>query len=178
MTKLIDDLTQWLQKEVCNKIKLKKASTKGDISYDYELVHPTAFSCFCPPQDHTQLPTTPSVTVQIDNATDDLMQESEVNIALVFSVWNTGVHDKRENPKFEKNLDGWRDLWYFIDKARNAIRKHFSVAGYEVVGNINIRPLAGDNAIMGTYPYFFGEVTFTIRTIESTNTGADILNML
>ena len=178
MTKLIDDLTKWLQSEVCDKVKLKKASVKGDISYEYELVHPTAFSCFCPPQDKTQLPTTPSVTVQIDNATDDLTNESTVNIALVFSVWNTGTHDNRETPTFEKNLDGWRDLWHFIDKARLAIRKNFNIGGYEVKSEINCRPLAGDNAIMGTYPYFFGEVTFTVGTIESPTNNATIRNML
>lgn len=178
MTKLIDDLTKWLQEEVCNKVKLKKASQRGDVGYEYELVHPTAFPCFCPPQDKAQLPTTPSVTVQIDNATDDLTNESTVNIALIFSVWNTGTHDKRENPSFEKNYDGWRDLWHFIDKARLAIRKNFNVGGYEVKSEINCRPLAGDNAIMGTYPYFFGEVTFTVGTIESPTGNVNIRNML
>ena len=180
MTKLIDDLTKWLQTEVCDKVELKKASQKGDISYEYELVHPTAFPCFCPPQDKTNLPITPSVTVQIDNATDDLTNESAVNIALIFSVWNTGTHDNRDKEKrvFDKNYDGWRDLWHFIDKARLAIRKNFNVAGYEVKGEINSRPLSGDNAIMGTYPYFFGEVTFTVGTIESPTGNVDITNLL
>ncbi len=178
MTKLIDDLTEWLQKEVCNKVKLKKPSQRGDSSYSYELVNPTAFPCFCPPQDKVQLPTSPSITVQIDNATDDLTDESLVNIALIFSVWNTGTHDNRNEPTFEKNLDGWRDLWHFIDKARLAIRKHFSVAGYEVKSQINCRPLAGDNAIMGTYPYYFGEVTFTVGTIESPTDNYELRNML
>ena len=45
MTKLIDDLTEWLQEKVCDKLEFKKASIKGDASYKYELVHPTAFSC-------------------------------------------------------------------------------------------------------------------------------------
>lgn len=178
MTSFIDDLTEWLQSKVCNKVKLKKASIKGDASYKYELVHPTAFPCFCPPQDQTSLPTTPSVTVQVDNATDDLSNESTVNIALVFSVWNTGTHDNRGTPKFEKNLDGWRDLWHFIDMARNEIRDNFNIAGYEVKSEINARPLSGDNAIMGTYPYFFGEVTFTVGTISSTTNNATIRNML
>lgn len=180
MTQLIEDLTEWLQKEVCDKMALKKASTRGDSSYDYELVHPTAFPCFCPQQDKAQLPTTPSVTVQIDSATDDLMNESLVNIALVFSVWNTGTHDNRnaEKPTFEKNLDGWKDLWRFIDKTRLAIRENFSIGGYEVKSEIHCRPLAGDNAIMGTYPYFFGEVTFAIGTIESPCGNIDIRKML
>lgn len=179
MTKLIDDLTEWLQEEVCNKLVFKKASIKGDVNYEYELVHPTAFPCFCPPQDKTNLPITPSVTVQVDNAVDDLENESTVNIALVVAVWNTGTHDNRgEVPKFEKTLDGWRDLWCFIDNIRQAIRNNFSVADYKVVGDVNIRPLAGDSAIMGTYPYFFGEVTFTVETINSTTGNVDIMKML
>ncbi len=179
MVELIDNLTEWLQKEVCDKIELKKASLRGDASYEYELVHPTAFPCFCPTQDKAQLPRTPSVTVQIDKASDDLANESTVDIALVFSVWNTGTHDNRNSErKFEKHLEGWRDLWHFIDLAREAIRHSFSVAGYRVTGSIGLRPLAGDNAILGTYPYFFGEVTFSVETIESPSAGADIINML
>ena len=179
MVKLIDDLTEWLQEEVCNKIELKKASVKGDVNYEYELVHPTAFPCFCPPQDKTQLPTTPSVTVQVDNAIDDLENESTVNIALVFSVWNTGTHDYRgETRKFDKTLDGWRDLWAFIDKARYALRHDFSASGYRITSDLNVRPLSGESAIMGTYPYFFGEVTFTVETINSTTGNVDLIRML
>lgn len=167
MVKLIDDLTEWVQSEICNKIELKKPSIRGDSSYDYELVKPTAFPCYCPPQDKTSLPSSPSVTVQLDSFADDLMGEGLVSIALIFSVWNTGTHDNRDGKKFEKNLDGWRDLWQLIDKARTAIRDSFSVAGYEVKSEIAGRPLSGESAIMGTYPYYFGEVTFTIGTIES-----------
>lgn len=178
MTKLIDDLTEWLQEKVCDKLEFKKASIKGDASYQYELVHPTAFSCYCPPQDKTNLPTTPSVTVQIDNVADDLENESVVSVALVFAVWNTGTHDNRGEPKFEKNLDGWRDLWQFIDTARRAMREEFSIGGYTITGDISSRPLSGESAIMGTYPYFFGEVTFMLESVESPQGNSRIRNML
>lgn len=180
MVQLIDDLTEWIQKNVCDELELKKPSIRGDSGYEYELVKPTAFPCFCPPQDKTSLPQCPSVTVQIDNFSDDIPKEGVTNIALVFSVWNTGTHGKKEDgtPTFEKNLDGWRDLWRFIDKARTAIRERFAVAGYEVKSEINGRQLAGESAIMGTYPYFFGEVTFTIGTINSVDTAVNIRNLL
>lgn len=167
MANLIDNLTEWVQNEICNKMELKKPSARGDSGYEYELVHPTAFPCYCPPQDKTVLPSSPSITVQVDSFEDDLANECVVSVAMIFSVWNTGVHDNREGRRFEKNHDGWRDLWQLIDTARNAIRESFSVAGYELKSNISGRPLSGDSAIMGTYPYFFGEVTFTIGTIES-----------
>ena len=171
MVNLIDDLTEWVQKEVCNKLELKKPSLRGDSGYDYELVYPVAYPCFCPPQDKTNLPVSPSITVQIDGFTDDLASESFVTVTFVFSVWNTGTHDNRGGEKrFEKNLEGWRDLWQLMDMARKAIRGNFSVAGYELKSEVTGKPLvAGESAIMGTYPYFFGEVTFVIGTIESPN---------
>lgn len=180
MVQLIDDLTKWLQKNVCDELELKKPSIRGDSSYEYELVKPTAFPCFCMPQDKSSLPSSPSVTVQIDSFSDDITNESTANIALVFSVWNTGVHGKAEDgtPTFEKNLDGWRDLWRFMDRARTEIRERFSVAGYEVKSEIKGRPLSGESAIMGTYPYFFGEITFTIGNIKSVDTAIDIRKLL
>lgn len=180
MTQLLDDLTKWVQESICNELEFKKPSARGDASYEYELLKPTAFPCFCLPQDKTSLPSSPSVTVQIDSFADDLTNESVASIALIFSVWNTGTHSRNEDgtPTFEKNHDGWRDLWRFIDKARQAIREHFCVAGYEVKSEISGRPLSGDSAIMGTYPYFFGEVTFTIGTIDSTDTAIDVRKLL
>lgn len=178
MIELIDNLTEWLQENVCNGLKFKKPSNRGDSGYEYELVKPTAYSCFCPPQEKSNLPQSPSITVQIDNFSDDLPNESVVNIALVFSVWNTGTHDNREEPKFEKNLDGWRDLWHFMDKARKEIREHLNIAGYELKSAINGRSLAGESSILGTYPYFFGEITFTIGTINSINTSVNIRKLL
>ena len=181
MINLIDSITEWLDKTVCAKLKFKAPARGGreGAGYEYKLVKPQAFPCFCPPQDGTNLPTTPSVTVQIDGFTEELTAESEVKIALVFAIWNPGLHDNRGfTPKFEKNLDGWRDLWRFIDATRLAIKKNFNVMGFEVIGDIAGRPLAGDSAIMGTYPFFFGEVTFTIGTISSSGTSAAIRHLL
>jgi hypothetical protein len=179
---LIDNLTEWLQTKICNELQFKKASMVGDRNYKYELVNPTAFPCFCPPQDKTNLPVSPSVTVQVDGIADDLDDESVVNVALVFSVWNPGEHDNSgETPRFTKNLDGWRDLWRFIDKTRKGIRHDLSIAGYRLInGTMNARPLSGESAIMGTYPYYFGEITFALETIESTATSRneDIRNLL
>jgi hypothetical protein len=181
MTNLIDDITEWLKKTVCAKLEFKAPARGGreGAGYEYKLLNPQAFPCFCPPQDGTNLPTAPSVTVQIDGFTDDPTEESEIKIALVFVVWNPGLHDNSgATPKFEKNLDGWRDLWHFIDAVRREIKKNFNIAGFEIIGDITGRPLAGESAIMGTYPYFFGEVTFTVGTISSSGTSAAIRQLL
>lgn len=181
MTLLINDLTEWLQKEVCNKLEFKKPAKGGreGAGYEYKLVNPQAFPFFCPPQDAGTLPTAPSVTVQIDGFSDDVMEETAVNIALVFVIWNPGVHDNRSQPpKFEKTLDGGHDLWRFMDTARQEIKKKFNIAGYELKGEIQGRPLAGDSAIMGTYPFYFGELTFTVGTITSYDRDKEIRNLL
>lgn len=178
MVQLVDDLTDWVQRQICEGLEFKKPSARGDGSYEYELITPTAFPCFCVQQDKTSLPSSPSVTVQIDSFSDDVPNESVANIALIFSVWNTGTHSKGSETPFEKNLDGWRDLWRFMDRARKAIRERFSVAGYELKSEIRGRPLSGESAIMGTYPYFFGEITFTIGNINSVDTAIDIRNLL
>jgi hypothetical protein len=181
MTNLINDITEWLEKNVCAKVKFKaqKRGGREGAGYDYELVRPHVFPCFCPPQDGTNLPTAPSITVQIDSFSDTMAEESEIKLALVFVVWNSGTHSKNAaTPKFEKNFDGWRDLWEFMDQTRLAIKKNFNFAGLEVIGDIKGRPLAGESAIMGTYPFFFGEITFTIGTVSSTSTSAAIRELL
>ena len=55
-----------------------------------------------------------------------------------------------------------------MDAARNAMLKNFNIAGYEISGEIEGRPLMDDNTITGTYPFFYGEMTCRIKTISST----------
>lgn len=182
MTNLINDLTKWVQREVCDTLKFKKPADRGGkegAGFNYKLVNPQAFPCYCPPQDMANIPTAPSVTIQIDNFIDELAAESEIRIALIFVVWNTGEHDNRgDTPKFTKTLDGWRDLWHFIDAARRAIKSGFNIAGYEITSEITGRPLHGDSAILGTYPYYFGEMTFSIGTVTSHDRKKEIRNLL
>ena len=178
MIRIIDDLTAWLQNEVCDKLEYKKPAERGSkegAGYDYKRVKPTAYPCYCPPQDMAQVPAAPSVTIQIDNFSDDLNGENDINIALVFVIWNTGEHT---SGGFKKTFDGWRDLWQFMDKTRGEIKKNVSIAGYEVTSDIKGRPLHGDSAILGTYPYFFGELTFSIKSVTSYERNKEIRDLL
>ena len=166
----MDKLTDWTQKEICSKLEFKKPSSRGDASYNYELTAPAVYPCFNPAEDKSPTPRAPSVTIQIDKFRETLESEMSADIAFIFVIWNTGIHDNRDpqNKKFEKNIEGWRDLWHFMDTARNAILKNFNIAGFEISGEITGRPLMGDDTITGTYPFFYGEMTCTIKTISST----------
>jgi hypothetical protein len=165
LIKLVDDLTAFVQKEICDKIELKKKGERADAGYDYELVHPTAFQQYCPPDDksRTPAPTVPSVTVQMDNIETE-RGEGDAPIALIFAVWNPGEHDNSDpdNKKFTKTPDGWRDLFAFAQKALDALEKNIDAGGYFLSSKVKFRPLHGEDALMGTYPYYYGEITFSV----------------
>lgn len=165
LIKLVEDLTEFTQKEICNKIELKEKGERADSEYVYKLIHPTAFPLYCPPDDknRTPAPTVPSVTVQVDNIETERGQ-GDAAVAMIFAIWNPGEHDNSdpENKKFTKTTDGWRDLFLFAQTAIDALEKNIDAGGFILSSKVKFRPLHGEDALMGTYPYYYGEITFTV----------------
>jgi hypothetical protein len=172
---LIDRLNEWTQENVCNTIELKERSEIADAAYAFKLVHPTAFPVYCSPDDkgRTVAPRVPSVTVQMDKLVTK-RGDGTANIAMIFVVWNPGEHDfsDPENKKFTKNTNGWRDLFGFMDHAISTIEKSLDAGGYVLDGEITARPLNGDQSLMGTYPYYYGELSFTVKNQNDTTPDA------
>lgn len=96
----ISRVADWLNANVCPKIKLKVPATEGkamDDSYEYQLTNPAAFPLYMPASDRlppgirTEIP---SICVQVLNGEDRMASERDININLGFSCWNPGNHEK------------------------------------------------------------------------------------
>ena len=87
------------------------------------------------------------------------------NIGLIyfklgFSIWNPGIHDKG---KYERNIEGWRDVWNFVDFTREAISKTELIKHIRVKleDGIETGPAKAQGAVADFYPYWFAYLTFT-----------------
>ena len=119
----LEKITDWLQTNVCDKIKLK-APHDDDVKI-YEEVNPVAHTLFqpgkskAPPQTKYQIP---SVVVQLIDGADDMVKSNtRMKIQLSFMVWNPGKHPQEGTKEFTRNADGWKDVWNFVDHALQAI---------------------------------------------------------
>lgn len=179
IVEIVDKITKWVNSDICSKIKLKRASSDrepSDDKYKYELVTPVAFSNFVPTKE--KLPPDvktdiPSVCVRIVDGEDSSMRELQIELG--FSTWNTGRHGEdiiypdntqSEKQPFQRNGEGWRDLWNFIEIALREIEKNAVIDGIEIVKNNPIKygPYKQQETIPDLYPFWFGYISFTVRT--------------
>lgn len=115
----ISKIADWLNSGPCLKIKFKVPAPEGkamDESYEYSLVHPTAFPLYVPargrlpPAVKTEMP---SIAVMIEDGEDRLVKDRYINIVLAFSCWNPGNHEKDifysgSDEKFE----AWKEEYF------------------------------------------------------------------
>ena len=179
IVKILDDVTAWAQQNICAKIELKvppKATEPNDDEYRYETANPTAFTMYVPPEDKLpkHVPSAfPSLCVRFMHSEDDLSNmRGSVGIQMMLSAWSPGKH----GTEFERNGEGWRDIWNFTDIAVQAVESATSICGYEIDRSVPVRfgPLAEQEAISDFYPFWFTWVTFQLtyplmRNIEHTN---------
>lgn len=173
----LEAVTNWLQINVCNKIKLK-APHDEDVNI-YEEVSPTAHTLFQPgkskaPPEKKQ--TIPSVVVQLIDGTDDMVKSNtRMKLQLSFMVWNPGKHPQEGAEAFTRNADGWKDVWNFVDHALQAIENaEYFDGDLRVVKELGITfgQFQQDDALVDLYPYWGAWVMLTIekglaRTAES-----------
>lgn len=187
--KIIEDLTTWVQENICDKVKLKLPNDNS-IGPEVEYTTPAAFALFVPAKD--RLPPNvrapiPSVCVQVMEAKDKMVDHRRtMKIRLCLACWNPGTqsgeifvsHDNADallgksftkgatEPSYVRNLDGWRDLWNFIDVALREVENAEFFAGVRLVKEQDIEygPFVEEGAIWDYYPYWNGWISFVVES--------------
>ena len=189
IVQIIDDVVQWAQENICNKVQLKVPPENDadavDENYKYELVTPTAFALFVPQKDKTPPKVKspiPSLCVRFVEG-EDLLDGSggSIGIQFMLSTWDLGTHsfdlfyptdqpnvfrrDDGKVPIFQRNYDGWRDAWNFLDVARRELENTSNVAGYaiDIESGIHFGPLEEQDGTNDFYPFWFCWINFSLN---------------
>ena len=194
LTSIIDKVTEWAQTAICDKLSLKLPDDdRNDNEFPGTMTTPTAFAMFVPAQD--RLPPRarapiPSLCVQLKDGKDALA-EGKRTLKMRFSLaaWNPGEHggdasDPVEQPgtlggksykprtdpdklnQYTRNMDGWRDLWNFADKALQELEGAEYIGGLRLVkenDGITYGPFTEEGTIWDYYPYWFLWIDFTLE---------------
>lgn len=187
---IIENITQWVEENICNKITLKVPDDDvNDNRYELQMETPAAFPLFVPAKDrmppNVRAPI-PSVAVQLLEGKDNLKKgERRLRIRLCLSTWNPGIHpgeelhpvkdesvlggytyerrDKSEE-KYERNSDGWKDLYNFQDIAISELEgaEFFAEVRVDMDEPITYGPFTEDGVIWDYYPYWAGWISFVV----------------
>ena len=188
IVKILDDVTKWAQQNICSKIELKvppKNTEPNDDEYEYKTANPVAFTMFVPAEDRLpkNIPTAfPSLCVRFIEGEDDVSKnKGTIGIQFLLSVWNPGTHsadriamqdgdpfkwgkDQSAERQFERNGDGWRDVWNFADIAVQEIERAGDISGCAIDRTIPVKfgPLTEQEAVPDFYPFWFAWVSFQL----------------
>lgn len=199
IVKILDDVTTWAQQNICSKVKLKVPPANdqpNDYDYDYKTANPVAFTMFVPTEDRLpkNIPSAfPSLCVRFIEGGDNLSNmNGSIGIQFLLSAWNPGKHSsdsiapqqgdpfrwtatQAAGEKFERNGDGWRDIWNFADIALQAVESVTNISGYEIDRSVPVKfgPLTEQEAVPDYYPFWFAWVSFQLtyplrRNIQDT----------
>lgn len=166
---ILDAVTEWARDNICQKIELKvppKNSEPNDFDYEYQMANPVAFTMYVPAEDKLpkNIPSAfPSLCVRFIEGQDDVADMTgTIGIQLLLSVWSPGIHTA--DKKFERNGDGWRDVWNFTDIAVRAIESTTNISGYKIDRSMPVKfgPLTEQEAVPDYYPFWFTWVTFQL----------------
>ena len=181
IVKILDDVTAWAEKNICARIMLKVPPANGepnDYDYDYRVANPVAFTMYVPTEDKLprNIPSAfPSLCVRFLEGADDLTSMTgTIGIQFLLSTWNPGKHtedsfvvhpfdpfvwqkDSAAENAFERNGDGWRDVWNFTDLAVSAVESVTNISGYEIDRTTAVKfgPLTEQEAVSDFYPFWF-----------------------
>ena len=162
----IETVREWLGSTVCPMVQLKlPPTTARPTPPPLQAGQPDRVLAFVPSKDRLppKVPAPiPSVCVQIVEGTDSLtMSSRSIKIRLCFSAWDPGYHGRDIfKPKndgsgayvqwqneeaaafFEKNGEGWRDAWNFVDTALRMIENAEYIGPLRVMkgGRHHLRP--------------------------------------
>lgn len=168
IVKLLDDVTAWAQENICNMITLKvppKSTEPNDYDYEFRTENPVAFTMYVPTEDKLQdkAYSFPSLCVRFLEGEDNMSSKNgTIGIQFLLSVWNPGTHGESG---FQRNGEGWRDVWNFADIAVHALESVSSIAGFEIDHAVPIKfgPLTEQESIPDFYPFWFAWVTFQLK---------------
>ncbi|RII32849.1 hypothetical protein D2A34_21885 [Clostridium chromiireducens] len=158
----LDEIKLFLQQNVCSKHKLKKPNDKN--VDEFELVNPNVFIMNFPPKNF--LPdgiksTIPCIMINFEDGIDD-NQTSDMNVRLIFIVYNPGFHKENSENIVEVTPDGngWIDLLNFIDKTKAEILRNRILNGITIQSPLKWGIYQKEEQIPDTDPYFYGWITF------------------
>lgn len=184
---VIDTLAEWAQSNICDHIQLKQPprdeTAPVDEGYEYTLVKPTAFPMYVPTSE--KLPPLirspyPSLCVRFIKGTDELSgNKGHLDVQFVFSAWDPGTHgkdifvadggdsfhNKDQYETFERNGDGWRDVWNFVDTALRAVEGVTNIGGYTIDRETPVEygPITEQESIPDFYPFWFAWLSFRVN---------------
>ena len=173
LNEIVDNLTEWVQENLCNGVELLKPS-KNAMPTEYEMVTPTAFALYVPPKD--QLPPDvdqqlPSICLQLIKGEDNLVDsERSLTFRLSFSCYRPGKFTEDEEGKmvFTRNAEGWKDLWLWISKSINTLQTKMYIEGVKLKKDSPIKygHFTIDENLAEIYPIWCAwvEVTVTCGT--------------
>lgn len=188
----VDKVVEWLNRVVCSQITLKVPDDyRNDSEYNVKYVNPRAFPLYFPSKEHLppSIPAPiPSICVQLTEGSDDLLKKQrQLQVRLCLACWNPGEHGHelfipRKNPaalggigyfhptgeaaeKYTRNMDGWRDLYNFLDLTLTQLEDTEYIEGHRIVKEAGIKygPFTEDGEIVSYYPYWHHWITFTLE---------------
>ena len=178
----IEQVTDWLNESVCQKIKLKLPDdSQNGTNYRVETVNPTAFAMYQPGKDKLPpgvIAPFPSVVVQLLEGSDDMTAKNgRMKIQLSFTAWNPGKHagELIQAPRttmvngsvqsFTRDAEGWKDVWNFVDRALREIENAEYLNGLRVVKELPITygQFQQEGQISDLYPYWGAWAILTIE---------------
>jgi hypothetical protein len=188
----LDKVAKWAQANICKDVKLKLPDDdKNDGTYNVKLVNPEAFVLYVPTKDRMPpqiAAPIPSLCVQLIEGTDDMIKSiSRLKMRFSLSAWNPGMHKEGElflpqrdeagnliytvwtgsdiKEKFQRNSEGWRDVWTFADVAIRKLENAEFIEGLRLVKEDGViyGPYQEEGAFTDFYPYWFAWVSFTIE---------------
>ena len=182
---VIDTLAEWAKHSICENVKLKLPPENleaNDEDYSYKTVTPTVFPMYVPtseklpPQIHSPYP---SLCIRFIKGTDELSGNTgHLDVQFCFSAWDPGTHGqdvfypkgdmiftKKETRTFDRNGDGWRDVWNFVDTALRAVESVTTIGGYTIDREtpVEFGPLTEQEAIPDFYPFWFAWLSFRVN---------------
>lgn len=185
LAKLIDDLVAWFQDNVAS-VHQFKVPPPDDMpetdNYQYALAHPVVYPYLVPligegldqmTEEGTPLQIAPAIAVQTLDGNEESVSEGgsdgRVRVRVVFQLWNPGFHyiDVEGKRSFRRNGDGWRDLHTLFDTAHERIKAARILNGHLVIdGAISFSPLMEQGAVVDSYPFFHGEISFNVKFVK------------
>lgn len=184
-TIILNDLTEWVQKNICNDETvnlLKPDNEKMDETYEKVYVKPTAYPLYLPPKTNRKEESKiPAVIVQTGQNTTDMVKHKErLDIQLSFVLWNPGKYEETEEEKtFERNYEGWNDLWKLIDLAKRKIQSEVYICGFKLDITTPMKSgMFNTDEEVTKYPYWSGYLTFTVEFGQSARVQTKIDNFL
>ena len=184
---IIDTLAEWAKSNICERVRLKMPPENleaNDAGYSYKTVKPSVFSMYVPtseklpPSIHSPFP---SLCVRFVKGADELSGNAGyLDVQFCFSAWDPGTHGqdvyhpngdgsfRKQGPvyaEYERNGEGWRDVWNFVDTALRAVESVTNIGGYVIDRNtpVEFGPLTEQEAIPDFYPFWFAWLSFRIN---------------